>query len=78
MKENNHPGWLNKGPLCNTAMCSKLHGTLFCGFIRTDRTDIYNIMCSITAHGKLQPTYIDDASSVYGRAIPKNTKTAVL
>ena len=35
-------------------------------------------MWSISAHNKLQPTYIDDASSVCGRAIPKNATTAEL
>ena len=76
-KENNHPDLLNKGPWYNTAICSKLCRTLFDNF-RNDRTDICNNMCSITAHEKLQSTYVDDASSIGGRAIPKNAKTAAL
>ena len=35
-------------------------------------------MCSITAHDKQQPTYVDDASSGGGRSIPKNSTTAAL
>ena len=51
---------------------------MFDGFIRNDRTDRCNIMCSITAHDKLQPTYVDDAISVIGREIPNNATTAGL
>ena len=78
IKENNHPDWLNKGPRYNTAICSNLNGTVFDDFIRNDITYRCNIMCSITAHNKLQPTYVDDASSGGGRAIPKNETTAAL
>ena len=35
-------------------------------------------MCSITAHDKLQPTYVDDTISVGGRAITKNAATTAL
>ena len=76
IKENNHHGWFNKGPQYNTAICSKLHGTVFVDCIRNDKTDICKIMCSITAHDKLQPTYVDDAISVVGIAIPYNATTA--
>ena len=78
IKENNYLDWLNKGPRYNTAICSKLHGTVFDDFIRNDRTDRYNIMCSIPAHDKQQPTCVDDAGSEVVRAIPKNTTTASL
>ena len=61
------PDWLNKGPWYNTTICSKLYGTVFKYYIRNDRTKIYNIMCSITAHDRKQPTYVDDASSSGGR-----------
>ena len=37
IKENNHPYWLNKGTQYNTAICYKLHGTVFDDFIRNDR-----------------------------------------
>ena len=52
-----------------------MHGIVFDGFIRNIRTHRCNIMCSITAHGKLQPTYVDDARSGGSREIPKNSKT---
>ena len=78
IKENNHHGWLNKGPRYNTAICTKLHGTVFDDFIRNYRTSRCNIMCSITAHDKLQPIYVDDASSVGSRGIPNNATTVAL
>ena len=36
------------------------------------RIDRYNIMCSIIAHDKQQPAYVDDEISGGGRPIPKN------
>ena len=39
MMSENNPDWLNKGPWYNTAVCSKLHGTVFEEFIRNARTD---------------------------------------
>ena len=59
-EENNYPNWLNKGPWYTTDVCSKCFGTNFEAFIRNDRTDIYNLICSITAHDKQQHTYVDD------------------
>ena len=59
IKENNNPGWLNKGQWYNTAICSKLHGKMFEYFIRHARTDRYHLMCSIIAHDKKQPLYKD-------------------
>ena len=35
-------------------------------------------MCYITAHDKLQPTYVDDASSVGVRVTPNNVTTSSL
>ena len=67
IKENNHPDWLNKIPWYNTSICSKMHGTTFGDFIRNDRTDRCNIMCSMPAHDKQQPAYVDDAGSGGGR-----------
>ena len=52
MDKNNHPDWLNKFPWYNTAICSRLHGSLFEDFITHARTDRYNIMCSLVAHNK--------------------------
>ena len=37
--ESNHQDWLNKGPWYNTAICSRLHGSLFEYFITHERTD---------------------------------------
>ena len=45
--------WITGGPWYNTFICKKLHGNVFEGFIRNERTDRYNIMRSIDAHGKL-------------------------
>ena len=78
IKENYHPSWLNKGPQYNTSICSKLHGTVFGYFIRNDRTDRCNIMCSRTANDKLQPTYADYEISVSSRSIPNNATTSAL
>ena len=47
-------------------------------FIGNDRADINNIMCSITAHDRQQPTFFDDAINDGGRSIPKNATTASL
>ena len=35
-------------------------------------------MCSIPAHDKQQPTYVDDVDSGVGRAIPNHSTTAAL
>ena len=78
IKENDHPDWLNKNSLYNTAIGSKIYGTLFDDFIINDRTYRCNIMCSITAHDKLKHTYVDDASSVGSIAIPKNATASAL
>ena len=53
--ESNHQDWLNKGPLYNTAICSRLHGSLFEYFITHARTDRYNLMSSLVANDKKQP-----------------------
>ena len=78
IKENNRPDWFNKSLLYNTSICYKLHGTMFGDFIRYYRTYRCNILCSITAHDKLQPTYVDDSIIVLGRAITKHTTTAAV
>ena len=53
IKENNYLDWLNKVPRYNTAICSKLHGTVFDNFIRNDRIDRCSIIFSIPAHDKI-------------------------
>ena len=39
------------------------------------RTYIYNIMCSIVAHDKKQPSYSYEEISIGDRIIPKNSTT---
>ena len=78
IENNNHTGWVNKFPWYNIYICSKLHGTVFKFFIRNARTDRFSFMCSINAHDKQQPTYVDDAGSGGGRAITKNETTSAL
>ena len=75
MDESNHPDWLNKVPWYNTAIWSKLRGSLFEYFMTHARTDRYNIMCSIFAYDKKQPAYEDDESSIVDRLIPKHVTT---
>ena len=48
--EEKNTDWLNKGPWYIKTICYKLHGTEFEDFIINSRTDLYNIMCFITAH----------------------------
>ena len=78
IKENNYPGFLNKGSQYNTAICYKLYETVFGDYIRNDRTYRCNIMCSITVHDKLYPSYADDTISISGREIPNNSTAATL
>ena len=59
IEENNHPNWFNKGPWYETSICSKLHGKVFEYFIKNARIDRYNLMCSIIAHDKQKPIYVD-------------------
>ena len=48
------------GTWYNTSICKKLHGTVFEEYIRNARNDRYNLMCSIDAHVKQQPSSFDD------------------
>ena len=43
--ESNHQDWLNNGTWYNTAICSRLHGSLFEDFIAHARSDRYNLLC---------------------------------
>ena len=52
MDKNNHQDWLNKGPWYNTAICLRLHGSLFEDFITHARTERCNLMCSLVPHDK--------------------------
>ena len=67
MDENNHQDWLNKVPWYNTPTCLKLHGSRFEDFITQARVDIYNFMCSLVAHDRLQLDYKGDESSIGDR-----------
>ena len=53
----NHQDWLNKGPWYNTAICSRLHESMFEDSITNARTNRYNLMCSLVSHDKKQPYY---------------------
>ena len=77
-EEKDHPNLFNKGPWYNTAICSKFHGKVFEDFIKNLTTDRYNIMCSIIAYNKQQPTYVDDEISGGGTPITKNATTEEL
>ena len=48
--KSNHQDWLNKGPWYNTAICSRLHVSMFEDFIAHARTDRYSILCYLVAH----------------------------
>ena len=47
--------WMSGGTWYNKYICKKLYGNVSDGFIRNERTDRYNIMCSIDAHEKINP-----------------------
>ena len=55
--ENNHRYWLNKGTWYNASIYLKLYGITFEYFITHERTDRYNLMCSLVAHDKIQTAY---------------------
>ena len=78
MDENIHQDWLNKGPLYNTSICSKLHGSRFEYFITQARTDRYNHICSLVDHNILQLYYKDNKSIIGDMSIPNNATTKAL
>ena len=55
-----------------------MHGIMFEYFITHARIDIYNIICSLVAHDKIQPAYGDDESSIGDKSIPKYATTKSL
>ena len=61
--------WFDTGTWYNKNICSKLHGITFEDFITQDRTDRYNIMCSLVAHDRLQENKTDNESSIGDRKI---------
>ena len=78
INEINHPDWLNKHHCYNTAICSRLHGSLFEYFITHARNDRYNLLCYIVTHDKKQPAYDYDESSIGDRLITKHVTTEAL
>ena len=76
--KSNHLDWLNKGPLYNRNICSKINGSRFGVFITQARTDQYSLMCSLVAHDRLQPDYEDDVSIIGNRAIPNDATIKTL
>ena len=76
--ERNNPNWFDKGPWYNTAIYSRLHGSLFEYFITHARTDRYNLMCSLVTHDKKQPAYEDEERSIGDRLVTKNATTEAL
>ena len=59
-------------------ICSKLYETSFEDFITQDRTDRYNIMCSLVAHDRLQQNKPDDENSTGNRVIPNDATVKAL
>ena len=57
MDESNHPNWLNKVHWYNTAIYSRLHGSLFGYLIIQEITDRYNLLCSLVVHDKKEASY---------------------
>ena len=78
MNETNHQYWFNKGPWCNTYICSNLHGSRYEDFITQARTDRYNLVCYLVAHYILQLDYKYHESSIGDRSIPNNATTKAL
>ena len=74
----NNLGWFDTGPWHKKYICSKLYGTTFEGFIKQDRTDRYNIMCSLVAHDRMQDNEPDDESSIDDRVIPNDATVKAL
>ena len=56
--------WITGGPWYNTFICKKLQRKEFEELIRYARTDRYNIMCSIDAHGKIYQNMMMEAAVV--------------
>ena len=69
---------MNKGPWYNTSILLKLHGSRFEYFITQARSDIYNLMCSLVYHDRLQLDYKYDEISIGYRAIPDDATIEAL
>ena len=78
LDKNNHQDWFNKGPWYNKSISLRLRGSIFEYFITHARIDIYNLMCPLVAHDKMQPNDENDESSIGDRSIPKYATTKSL
>ena len=76
--DKHNPDWITCGPQYITYISNKLHGTVFENYIINAITDRYKIMCSIDAHEKKYPQYVDDISSSGGNVLPSNFTKEVL
>ena len=76
--ESDHQDWLNKYPWCNTAIYSRLRGSLFEDFITHTGTNRYNLIFYLVAHDKKQPAYEDEEISIGDRPITKYVTTEAL
>ena len=76
--KNNHQDFLNKGTWYNTAICLRLHRSLFGYLIKYAISDRYNIMCYLVEHDKIQPAYEEYESSIGDMSITKNATTKTL
>ena len=54
--DKHNPDCITGGCWYNTFICKKVHGKVFEEFIRNTRTDRYNLMFSIGAHEKKNPS----------------------
>ena len=61
-----------------TNILKKRHEIVFDEFIRNERTDRYNLMCSISAHEKQKPPSFYYGISSCGNALPVKSTTEVL
>ena len=55
-----------------------LHGSRFEDFITQERTDRYNLMCSLFSHDRLQLHYKDDEASIGYREKPDDATIKTL
>ena len=68
--DKHNPNWMIGGPWYNISICKKTHVKVFEELIRNEKTDRYNIMCSIYAHEKENPLEFYDGSSDSGYPLP--------
>ena len=70
---------MNKVPCYNTTICTKLDGQSFEDYLKTERNDRYELMCSVDAFDKQYVSITYDTIIVGGRPIPiASSKEALL